>query len=144
MSIPIITEGWFVSSFTIRIDPSKGEDQATNNGVVLTYTAPNGEEKTLKISQTDTAKVHWELPACGGDKPAENAEYGAEKFPQSWENGKLTPASKDWKENLAGGELGACEWRCNDGYHAENGKCVSDTQQGQCTGIIPENATKTD
>ena len=52
----------------------------------------------LNISQTNTAKVHWELPACGGDKPADNAEYGAEKFPQTWGDGaaKLTPASKDW------------------------------------------------
>lgn len=64
------------------------------------------------------------MPACGGDKPAENAEYGAGVFPQTWENDALTPASKDWKENLAGGKLGACEWRCNDGYHAENGQCI--------------------
>lgn len=83
-------------SFTIRIDPSKAGDQATNNGLVLTYKAPNGESQTLTIS--DTAKVHWELPACNGEKPAENAEYGAAIFPQTWGNVALvlTPASKDW------------------------------------------------
>lgn len=117
-----ITEEGFVHSFQIRIDPSKTEDQATNGKLTLDYTDPQGNSKSLMI--TGSAKVHWQLPACSGERPTENAIFGLYTFPQKWVEGKLDPQSKSWKAVAGTGELGACEWRCEDGYHAENGQCM--------------------
>jgi hypothetical protein len=51
-----------------------------------------------------------------------NAETGL--FKSTWNGTAYKPTSAD------------CKWGCSDGYHAENGNCLSNTREVDCTGTL--------
>ena len=124
-----IKEVGYVYTFTVRIDPSISWNQATNDWVTLTYTDVDWNPATLDIN--DSASVNWVLPTCS-NRP-EKLDWMSlsenDKFTQSWKDGKLTPATKDWeyRELKDNEELWACQWTCNTAewyeYDGKNNTC---------------------
>ena len=127
----IITEEWYVHTFKVRIDPTVGWNQDTNDWVVLTYTDVDWNPARLVISET--ASVNWVLPTCGWDVPTgDSIILWSGEFTQTWgDDGKLTPSLETmvWTYKLLenGAGLWACEWTCNTAewyeYDGKNNTC---------------------
>lgn len=67
--------------------------------------------------------------ACKEEGKPENASYITGNVEITWNT-----TNNSWSEPAQ------CNWKCNDGFHAENGQCVSNTKPNQACNLLPANA----